>query len=141
MSATQSQTCYTVRLQPQAKTAYQYQPDATTAPRIGCQHKRHLRIITRLASYPQVKVINDINVILDPIGSEGDNFVASFEKANIHASGNTPEEAMCNLTRTLVEQFEAFTANEDSLSGELQRQLAMLREHLEEVTDGKDHHP
>ena len=125
---------------PKGRVAVYYQTEtATPCAQTQVVPLVQLRTITRF-KHDGIRVINDISVIVRSIGDERDNFVASFDKANIVASGDTPEEAMHNLCDTLHTQFKFFQENESKLGREPRRQLAVLREFLQGSTDGEDHH-
>jgi predicted RNase H-like HicB family nuclease len=58
-----------------------------------------------------------------------DAFVASFFDANIHASGDTEEEAFRNLKSLILDIFESLSGEPPGRLGpEPKRQLAVLRQ-------------
>ena len=62
---------------------------------------------------------------------EGDGFIASFFDANIHASGDTQEEAFRNLKSVLLDIFDSLSAEPANLLGpEPRRQLAVLQQFI-----------
>ena len=66
-------------------------------------------------------------------GDEG--FTASFFDANIHASGDTEEEAFRNLKSLLLDVFDSLRAESpENLGPEPKRQLAVLEEFIGKKT-------
>ncbi|MFQ5894366.1 MAG: hypothetical protein ACE5JJ_00910 [Nitrospinota bacterium] len=60
-----------------------------------------------------------------------EGFEASFFDANIHASGDTEEEALRNLKSLILDVFDSLSAEAtESLGPEPKRQLAVLREFI-----------
>lgn len=67
-------------------------------------------------------------------------FTAGFFDANIHASGDTEEEALCNLKSLILDVFESLqTESAANLGPEPARQLAVLREFI--AARAGDAHP
>ncbi len=67
-------------------------------------------------------------VVVQPIG---EGFTASFFDVNIHASGDTEEEAFRNLKSLLLDVFDSLLAESpEKLGPEPKRQLAVLREFI-----------
>ena len=70
----------------------------------------------------------DILAVVQP--SEG-GFIAGFFDANVHASGDTEEEAIRNLKSLMLDLFEALTIEtRGNLGPEPTRQLAVLNEFI-----------
>ena len=62
---------------------------------------------------------------------EGEGFIASFFDANIHASGDTQEEAFRNLKSVLLDIFDSLSAEPaNRLGPEPRRQLAVLQQFI-----------
>jgi hypothetical protein len=62
---------------------------------------------------------------------EGDAFIASFFDANVHASGDTQEEAFRNLKSLVLDVFDSLCAEPPGKLGpEPRRQLAVLQEFI-----------
>ena len=62
---------------------------------------------------------------------EGAGFTASFFDANLHASGDTEEEAFRNLKSLLLDVFDSLRAEPAGRLGpEPKRQLAVLQEFI-----------
>lgn len=62
----------------------------------------------------------------------GDDFIASFFDANIHASGETEQEAFDGLREMLIGTFTLLDSHDSSsLSNEMQRSLRVLRQFIE----------
>lgn len=59
-----------------------------------------------------------------------DDYLASFEEANIASSGTTFQEAYQNLAIEILNIFEKFTAEHKNLGPEPNRQLKILRRYL-----------
>lgn len=99
-------------------------------------------IVIRSLKSRSYELSKPIPAILEPIGTEGDNYVARFPEANVNASGNTAGEATDNLEDLIVATFENFSSIPNARLGpEPRRQLAVLREYLRERSeDGEDHH-
>lgn len=60
-----------------------------------------------------------------------EQFIASFFDANVHASGDTQEEALTHLKSLVLDTFDSLARESpDTLGPESQRQLAVLREFI-----------
>jgi hypothetical protein len=68
--------------------------------------------------------------ILAVLTSVGNQFLASFIEANIAMTGSTPSEAVGNLAADILDTYELYSAEEDSLGPEPKRQLAVLRRYI-----------
>ena len=78
------------------------------------------------------EVINEILVVVQPTD---DDYMASFFDANIHASGDTQEEAVANLKDIMLIMFRRFEKEPSNRLGpEPKRQLAVLRNFLQKVS-------
>ena len=55
-----------------------------------------------------------------------DAFVAGFPEGGVYASGDTMEEAMENLTSSILDAFDILTARQDKLGAGLQKEYAVL---------------
>jgi predicted RNase H-like HicB family nuclease len=65
-----------------------------------------------------------------------DGFVASFADANIHASGDTQQEAFGHLKELILDIFDSLSALPVSKLGpEPRRQLAVLKDFLDAAQD------
>ena len=64
---------------------------------------------------------------------EADDFVASFEEANLAVSGETSQEAFQNLAIEILNLFEIFSEEESNLGPEPTRQLKVLKQYLARV--------
>lgn len=63
---------------------------------------------------------------------EGEGFVATFFDANLHASGDTEEEAFRNLKSLILDVFESLQEEPpERLGPEPKRQLAVLEEFIQ----------
>ena len=63
------------------------------------------------------------------------DFIAGFFDANIHASGDTEEEAFRNLKSLILDVFDSLRAESpESLGPEPKRQLAVLEEFISKKT-------
>ncbi len=58
-------------------------------------------------------------------------FIASFDAANVHMSGDTPREAIENVLCLMIDLFDTFSANEEALGKEPRRQLDVLRSYIQ----------
>ena len=66
---------------------------------------------------------------------EDQGFIAGFFDANIHASGDTEEEAFRNLKSLILDVFDSLRAESpENLGPEPKRQLAVLREFIRKKT-------
>lgn len=123
-----------VEIYPQTATEvfYQLQPNTTASPnpQTKTEPRTQLRIIRNLDP-TLLKVIDDILVIVRAVDDDRDNFIASFDRADISASGDTPEESMRNLCETIAMNFTYFEDNEDKLGLEPRRQLSVLRQYIQ----------
>jgi hypothetical protein len=61
----------------------------------------------------------------------GDSFVASFEEANIHASGETWSSAALNLKSLILDVYDSLTSETAALSRPAKRQLATLLRYVQ----------
>ena len=60
-----------------------------------------------------------------------DNYVAKFTKANIYASGDTPEQALVNWKDALKFKFDHYTSfGDDKLGSGAQSDLAIMRRYI-----------
>lgn len=60
-----------------------------------------------------------------------DEFEAAFFDANLHACGNTPEEAVANLKGVLLDSYDRLTElGDENLGPEPLRQKAVLSRHI-----------
>ncbi len=83
--------------------------------------------ITTFAPEPY-ELIRPLLVVVQP-SEEG--FTASFFDLNIHASGDTEEEAYRNLKALLLDVFDSLLAESPEMLGpEPKRQLAVFREFI-----------
>jgi len=72
-------------------------------------------------------VIRPIPVTLQ---REGDTFVAGFFEANIHAGGDTEQEAFDNLTSLLLDVYESLESETAELGPDPRRQLGTLKRYM-----------
>ena len=85
--------------------------------------------VTTFAPEP-FELVKDILVVVQ---STGEDFTASFFDANIHASGDTQEEAVANLKDVMLIMLRRFEKEpEHRLGPEPKRQLAVLRDFIRE---------
>jgi predicted RNase H-like HicB family nuclease len=81
--------------------------------------------ITSFAPEPY-EAIRPLSAVIYPC-EEG--FIAGFFDANIHAAGDTEEEALRNLRSLILDVFDSLSAEPSATLGpEPKRQLAVLRE-------------
>ena len=74
------------------------------------------------------ELLRQIVVVIHPNET---GYTAGFFDANIHASGDTEEEALRNLKSVILDTFDALsTEPPDQLGPEPKRQLAVLSEFL-----------
>jgi predicted RNase H-like HicB family nuclease len=76
---------------------------------------------------PPLNVLKPFNIVIELID---DGFVSSFTEANIHASGDTADEALDNLVAMIYDLYELFSNEVDQLGPEPSRQFSVLRTHL-----------
>ena len=73
-------------------------------------------------------VIKPISVIIRKID---DSFVASFEEANVNASGDTKDEAISNLRKYLIDLFDSLnTQQPNTLGPALKRDLESMKQYI-----------
>lgn len=70
-----------------------------------------------------------IPVKIETVGDE--DYLASFDEANIAISGETYQEAFQNLVAEVLNSFENFIREETNLGPEPSRQLKILKRYLE----------
>ena len=79
-----------------------------------------------------LEVAIPIDIVISP--DEEDGFKASFLDANLHAYGETPEEALSNMRATIVEAYQRLRELPDSQLGRsMLRQKQVLSRHLREA--------
>src|SRR6267143_4734069 len=61
----------------------------------------------------------------------GDSYVASFEEANIHASGETWASAAINLKSLVLDVYDSLMSETTALSRPAKRQLATLLRYVQ----------
>ena len=69
--------------------------------------------------------------ILAVVQPEDGVFVASFYDANLHASGESPADAIDMLKDVISQSYRVLTTNEDALAIGPANQLAVLREFVQ----------
>lgn len=74
------------------------------------------------------KLLQPIPVLVQ---ARDEEWVASFYDANLHASGDTEQEAFDNLRSLILDVFESLTEEKAELGVEPARQIAILRTYLE----------
>ena len=91
--------------------------------------------ITTFAPEPY-DLLRQIVVVIHPNES---GYTAGFFDANIHASGDTDEEALRNLKSLILDTFDALSMEPpDRLGPEPKRQLAVLREFIACQADARN---
>lgn len=76
----------------------------------------------------RVKLLQPIPIHVRAVGWGG--FMASFQAANISATGDDRDEAVANLAAELLDAFEDYLGEVDHLGPEPARQLGVLRSYL-----------
>ena len=77
-----------------------------------------------------IKLVKPVPVVMR---QEDEDFEASFIDANINASGKTELEAFEMLRDMIVSTYRLYTARHDELGDEPLRQLAILKEFIQEA--------
>ena len=88
-------------------------------------------LISSIPSEPYI-LLRSISVKIKRI--EDNDFLASFEEANISMSGETEQEALQNLIAHILDVFEIFSEEESSLGPEPARQLRVLKQYIKPQT-------
>jgi hypothetical protein len=85
---------------------------------------------TLINSFPgeRYTLLKPIPVKIERIGEN--DWVASFEDANLGMSGESQQEAFQNLIADILDTFETFGREEHNLGPEPSRQMAILREYI-----------
>jgi hypothetical protein len=85
--------------------------------------------LTIIGDFPgePYKVLKPIPVMLEWTGSA---FLARFGEANIAMTGDTSTEALGNLAADVLDTYEDYSAEADTLGPEPARQLAVLRQYI-----------
>jgi hypothetical protein len=97
------------------------------------QSRKELEVVSFSASIsdlaePAYRLAKAIPVVVRP---EGGGYVASFFDANIHASGETDQEAIDNLRTMILDVFDQLTELvPDQLAPVAERQLRVLTNHM-----------
>jgi predicted RNase H-like HicB family nuclease len=60
----------------------------------------------------------------------GDDYVAGFVEGGVYASGDTAEEAVENLTSSLLDAFDVLSARRDKLGIGLQKEFRVLSHYI-----------
>ena len=85
--------------------------------------------LTVIGDFPgePYKLLKPIPVMLEWTGSA---FLARFGEANIAMTGDTSTEALGNLAADVLDTYEDYSAEADTLGPEPARQLAVLRQYI-----------
>jgi dCTP deaminase len=68
------------------------------------------------------------------VRKEGDSFLASFFDANVHASGETDQEALDNLRSSILDTLEVLSESEGQLALPAERQWRSLKLYVRRTT-------
>ncbi|HEY6230463.1 MAG TPA: hypothetical protein VIW64_04310 [Pyrinomonadaceae bacterium] len=74
------------------------------------------------------KILKPLLAKVEPVG---DGYVASFDEANIHASGETWSRAALNLKSLVLDIYDSLISETSTLSGPAKNQLATLLRYVE----------
>jgi hypothetical protein len=85
--------------------------------------------IQSLEPYP-LQVIRPILVVVQP---DDDAFLASWFDANANGSGDTELEAIDMLKHVIARNYYLYSREEERLSDDLRRRLAVMRDFLKAV--------
>lgn len=102
----------------------------SAAYQIAYQPRADDLIPTQIDQFPgePYRIRRPIPVLIERV--DDNDFLASFEEANLAFSGTTKREAFQNLAIEILNAFEMFSEQESNLGPEPIRQLAVLRSYL-----------
>jgi|SRR3972149_812562 len=67
---------------------------------------------------------------IEQVGIGNDNYIATFQEANLFASGDTMTEAAENLMDIIASKYQMFSQQPDKLGDLPKRQLSILRKYI-----------